>query len=114
MPMNTSLVNPPRRALDRPTAWGCATTNQLVLPGLGSLIAGRKSGYAQAALALGGLVLTGLFAIWLFAAWVRLHNNGKEEIPLEQLLRDGLPYCKVGGLGVALFLTGWLWALASS
>ena len=49
-----SLALGQRQALSRQTAWGCFTTN-LALPGFGSLVAGRISGYFQVALAMVGL-----------------------------------------------------------
>ena len=60
MPTKVSLALGPRRPLSRQTAWGCFTTN-LAMPGFGSLVAGRISGYAQAALTIGGMVLTMVF-----------------------------------------------------
>ena len=52
--MKISLALGPRRPLSRQTAWGCLTTN-LALPGAGSLVAGRVSGYPQLALGVGGM-----------------------------------------------------------
>src|SRR5689334_16434627 len=57
MPMKISLALGPRRPLSRQTAWGCFTTN-LAMPGFGSLVAGRISGYPQAALMIVGLIVS--------------------------------------------------------
>jgi hypothetical protein len=106
----------PRRPLSRQTAWGCLTTN-LALPGLGSLVAGRISGYSQAALALGGMGLTMAFGVrfmlWFAANWARLHDPEADPVAalLEMWVAGGLRWAL---LGIALFALGWLWALATS
>ncbi len=111
--MKLSLALGPRRTLSRQTAWGCLTTN-LALPGFGSLVAGRASGYPQAALSIGGMVVTMVFGIrlfiWYLANWSRLNSQSDPFSALEELwlhLRWPL-------LGLVLFLVGWLWALATS
>ena len=88
--------------MDRPDAWNYLWTNLLVLPGMGSVMAGRKVGYLQAPLALGGMVLTFTFAVLYVRDWIRL---GVIPLPPDwSLLRIGL-------LGVGLFAAGWCWAL---
>ena len=104
----------PRRSLDRATAWGCLTSNLLVLPGLGSLVAGRKTGYAQAFFALSGLVLSAVFATWFFKTWFGLQVKPATWEELKGLLSSWTFHLWLGGLGVSLFLIGWLWALCSS
>ena len=112
--MKISLALGPRQALSRQTAWGCLTTN-LALPGFGSLVAGRRAGYLQAALALGGMALTcgfGIhFMIWAAANWSSLH--GDEVDPFDALARMwvGMRWA-VAGMG--LFALGWVWALGTS
>jgi hypothetical protein len=112
--MKVSLALAPRRSLSRQTAWGCLTTN-VALPGFGSLMAGRRSGYPQAALGLGGLVLTLLFTVrfayWYFTAGNRLQNDGTD--PVEALL-ELWRAARWPLLGIGVFLLGWLWALATS
>ena len=44
--------------MDEARAWTSLMTNLLVLPGLGSLLAGRRAGWPQAALALAGFALS--------------------------------------------------------
>ena len=68
--MKFSLTPGRNRPLDRQTAWGCFTANQFALPGLGSLAAGRRTGYTQMALALAGLALTGTFGIAFFVWFI--------------------------------------------
>jgi Ca2+/H+ antiporter len=94
----------PANPLDRPTARACVLTNLLVLPGLGTLIAGKRTGYAQATLALTGFILTMLWAVRLIAIWIRT-NYFPCTIDT---------YFWIGMTGAALFAIGWLWALASS
>ena len=76
-------------------------TNLAVLPGLGSLAAGRKVGYVQAALALLGfgatLVGGALMARRLYA--------GEPEVNWWAVL------AALGGM--AVFALGWLWALVT-
>ena len=112
--MKTSLVPGQCQPLDRKTAWGCLTTNLVVLPGLGSVAAGRKIGYVQAALALIGLVLTSAFAAWFFNAWFHAPHPPADLDELKQFFAGGLTYVKAGGIGFACFLMGWFWALATS
>ena len=109
-----SLALPPRRPLDPPTAWGCVMSNQLVLPGLGSLVAGRRIGYSQAALALVGVVLSGIFFTWFMQTWFRLKQWPQDWQELKGLLQTWKPYLKIGGWGLLCFLSSWCWALATS
>jgi hypothetical protein len=112
--MKISLALGPRRPLSRQTAWGCLTTN-LALPGFGSLMAGRVSGYPQAVLGLGGMALSVLFGVrfflWSLSNWSRLH--APESDPVAALGEMWLAL-RWALLGLALFLAGLLWALATS
>jgi len=112
--MKVSLALGPRRPLSRQTAWGCLTTN-IAMPGFGSLVAGRVSGYAQAVLAVGGMILTlvfgGRFCIWYFANWSRFHAP---EADPTAALGEMWQFLKLPVLGLGLFGIGWLWALATS
>lgn len=93
----------PREPLDPTVAWSCLVTNLLVLPGLGTLVAGRRTGFAQAALALAGFALTLAWLVFFIATWIRLRA-----FPF-----GGGPSLRWGVLGVLLFLLAWLWSLAS-
>ena|SRR5438874_4346522 len=112
--MKISLALGPRRPLDRTTAWGCLTAN-LAVPGCGSLVSGRVSGYFQMALAIIGVALTTVFGL-KFIVW---HANNWADLQLTQpdmaenfqeLWRHLRPAC----VGLVVFLAGMLWALASS
>src|SRR5216684_5746226 len=106
MPTKISLALEPRRPLSRQTAWGCLTSN-LALPGMGSLVAGRASGYAQAALAVIGTALTMIFGVhfivWYLANWSRFYGSQSDPLgSLEELwlkLRWALA-------GIAIFAVG--------
>lgn len=99
-----SLALRTRRPLDRTTAWGCLTSNLAGLPGLGSLVAGRRVGFFQAPIAATGFALT-LF--WL-ASFVRTWADSGA-FPW-----DGGPHFKQALWGVGIFLVGWTWALFTS
>ena len=100
--------------LDRQAAQACIAAN-LGMPGAGSLMAGRRIGYGQMAVALLGLGVTlvcGLmFAVWYIQNLDRL--RAPEADPLVVLaelwrqLRGALA-------GMGLFFIGWLWALTTS
>jgi hypothetical protein len=78
-------------------------TNLLVLPGLGSIAAGRRSGWPQAAAALAGFTLTTVWLVSFLAAWLR--SGG---FPL-----DAGPYLPLGLAGLLLFAVSWIWGLVT-
>lgn len=102
--MKTFSVRRPDKPLDKPTAWACTFTNLLVLPGLGSLVAGRRIGYLQAGLSLTGFAGGIVWLVAMVAEW----------------LREGAFPTEVGtlfwsGMGVIGLLGGaWVWALKTS
>jgi hypothetical protein len=112
--MKVSLALGPRRPLSRQTAWGCLTTN-IVMPGAGSLLAGRIAGYPQLALAIGGTIVSLIFGVhfifWSIANWSRLHSP--EADPLAALA-ENWQHLKWALSGLGLFFLGWLWALVTS
>jgi len=114
MPMKISLALGPRQPLSRQTAWGCLTTN-LAMPGFGSLLAGRVSGYPQAALMLIGLILTVVcgirFIAWRLDHWSQIQDSQAD--PLANLMVMWLEV-RWALLGVGIFGFGWLWALFTS
>jgi len=112
--MKISLALGPRRALSRQTAWGCLTTN-LALPGFGSLLAGRVSGYPQVVLGLVGLILTMIFGVrfilWYVANWSRF--SGPEADPFGAM-GEMWRVVRWALLGMGIFFVGWLWSLFTS
>jgi hypothetical protein len=105
----------PRRALPRAEAWACLSAN-LALPGAGSLAAGRKTGYAQMALAFLGLAVSVVAGIpmiqWGLANWQRLMQPSPADDPLA-LMAELWRHARWPLLGIAIFLTSFLWALAT-
>ena len=112
--MKISLALGAQQPLNRQTAWGCLTTN-LAMPGVGSLVAGRRSGYAQLALALLSLSGTLFFGVrffsWLTANWSRVYQA--EGDPVTTLL-EMWQALRWAVFSIAAFLVSWLWALATS
>lgn len=78
--------------------------NLLVLPGLGTISAGRRIGWVQAAIAATGM---GLSLFWFQSFLVQWLQT--LEFPF-----DGGPMFKYGLIGVGLFFIAWTWALCSS
>ena len=115
MAMKISLALGSRDPLSRQTAWGCFTAN-LALPGCGSLLAGRISGYAQLTLGVAGVILTTVFGVrfivWYVANWSRLNDPQSDDPfgPLGEICQA----VRWAALGMALFGVGWLWALITS
>jgi len=112
--MKISLALGPRQPLSRQTAWGCFTSN-LALPGFGSLAAGRKVGYFQAALTIIGMGFTLLFGVrfifWTLSNWARLHDPLGDQIAA---LGEMWLHVRWAMVGIGIFALGWLWALTTS
>lgn len=75
--------------------------NQLVLPGFGSILAGRRVGWAQIVLALTGFAFTVGWFISFVQEWARLGDFPP----------DGGPHFRMGLSGIGLFVLAWLWAM---
>lgn len=114
MPMKISLARGPREPLSSQTAWGCLTSN-LALPGSGSLLAGRASGYGQLLLAVIGVILSFFygvrFVLWNFSNWTRLHGPDVDSIEALQQIWVHLRWAL---LGFGIFILSMLWALMTS
>lgn len=112
--MKISLALGNRDALTLQTARGCAGTN-LALPGFGSLMAGRRVGYPQAAITVVAFALTLFFGLkflaWGVKSWPAI--NDPETDPVETL-RGMWQVGRWAFLGVALFTGNWLWALMTN
>src|SRR5258708_6708134 len=108
MPMKISLARAPREPLSSQTAWGCLTSN-LALPGSGSLLAGRVSGYGQLLLALLGVIVSlfyGVrFVMWNFSNWTRLHAPDVDSI---EALREIWIHLRWALLGFGIFILSML------
>jgi hypothetical protein len=112
MKIFSAHANPESSA--REIARGCFTTN-LVIPGLGSLVGGRKIGYAQLILCYAGQAVSLIFGIrfiyWSLAHWSEFYGPNADPVAafphLWLLARWPL-------LGILLFASAWLWALMTS
>jgi hypothetical protein len=92
-----------RGPMNERRALSCLAANLLVLPGLGTLVAGRRSGLAQTALALIGFALTLLWLTYFVMTWIR-----ERAFPFA-----GGPHLLWGFLGVVVFGAAWLWSLVT-
>ena len=85
------------------------------MPGFGSLVAGYVSGYAQAALSVGGtivsLVFGARFIMWYVANWSHFHELDAD--PAAALV-EMWQFLKWPLVGFGMFAVGWLWALVTS
>ena len=102
------------RPTSRQDAWACCTAN-FVLPGFGSLMGGRKAGYAQAALCLVGFFFTMTFGVkfvlWGIQHWSELREPSGTP---EEALLNVWHQSRFALLGILAFAIAWLWALCSS
>jgi len=101
--MSRPLV-PQLKKLDPAKAGTFLLINQLVTPGAGSIMGGRRVGYAQMALAFAGFLLVCWFFYGLVAeAW----KTGKFPTDLG-------PYGAMGLTGLFGFVASWFWSLWTS
>lgn len=113
--MKLSLALGQQKILSRQVAWGCFTTN-IAFPGFGSLLAGRKVGYAQIPFTIIGqglsLVTTIQAFLWLCKNWAyyqQLQDNDPAQLFLTLWVHIRLPL-----LGIGIFLFALLWAMITS
>lgn len=94
----TSLANP-----DKATAYGYLMTNLIVLPGAGTMMAGKKTeGICQIILAVVGMTLT---ISGIFMLLVVLMKSFSQALAI---FSDSAFWMTVGG--ILIFLIGWLWS----
>ncbi len=98
MPTKTSS-RPPPRVISRSKAWSCLITNLLVLPGLGTVMAGKAFGRVQILSAAAGFSATVYGILRVFSEWLR-----QEHFP-----GDFATY-KWFFTGAAMFLGSWIWS----
>ena len=92
--------------------WLWVLTNQLAFPGLGTIMAGRRVGYPQAAMMLAGFFLTMGFLIWFIVCGLRYAGHSEwTEAEFRALYR---PYNWALYWGLGLSVGSWIWALFSS
>jgi hypothetical protein len=102
----------------REVAQGSLTAN-LAVPGLGSIVAGRKVGFAQMAVYFSGFGLTvgfGLrFVLWALSHWSQFYNEfHSPDADAIAAMTDLWLRTRWAFLGIALFAISWLWALSTS
>lgn len=102
------------RNLTAADAWACCTGN-CAFPGSGSLLAGRRIGYAQSLLAGIGFVLTlwfgSRFLAWGVRHWSELMHPSGDPLDFLESLWQGVR----GTLfGIGIFAFSWTWALLTS
>jgi hypothetical protein len=109
MKTSSGTTRAPRK---RVSPWLCALINQGAFPGLGTILSGRRIGYAQAAIMLAGFFLAMGFLIWyLVCAGRYAMNSNWSEAEFTSLYR---PYKWSLRWGLGLCAVAWVWALFSS
>jgi hypothetical protein len=107
-----SSVTPRRKVLDSRKAWLCATINQLAFPGMGTVMAGRWTGYLQATIMIAGFVLTMMYLLAVIHAVVGLiFSGGANE---DQFRASYHQYFWALKWGLLLTAIAWFWSLISS
>jgi hypothetical protein len=101
--MKTSSAGLGPQHNDRSKAWARLVTNLLVLPGLGSVMAGHRIGYLQIIVATAGFLLTFGSLVRIVLLWGR-----------EFLLPDDPLLYRVAIGGIIMFFAAWLWSLVLS
>ena len=99
--MLTKIFSPlqSKKPLDRATAVGYLVMNLTTLPGLGSVAGGRRIGYCQMMLSIGGLAL---IIIWMFFFCLRWVVEGEFSVG---------DNAWIGLTGIVLNVGAWLWSL---
>jgi len=103
--------------ISREKARGYAATNA-VLPGLGTLTAGKKIGILQLALCLGGFGITLAFGVkfifWALAHWSEYWAPPQNFDDPFRPLRDLWQHARWTLLGIVMFTISWIWSMMSS
>ncbi len=102
--MKRPLVPRLNKELDPAKAGTFLLINQLVTPGAGSLMGGRRAGYPQLVLAFAGfLLICGFFYGLITETW-----------RLGEYPDDFGAYGSMGIYGVLAFAVSWIWSLITS
>jgi len=103
-----------QKALSSSKAWGYLALNQLAFPGAGTVMGGRREGYAQSIMMVIGFLLTMVyFAVMISSVMNSMldPNGGMNE---QQLHAHFHHYAWAGKIGAILSVIAWFWSLASS
>ena len=111
--MKISLALGPRKPLDREQARACLVAN-ICFPGSGTLLAGRRIGYAQLLLVGVAYFLQFIFLGWYVKLWFKTR-----QFPFPAEWAFGIPRQAVFMMAIALtsvaaIVAAWLWALLTS
>ena len=69
--MKTSSEATPNSSRRNLSPWVCVTINQAAFPGLGTILSGRRIGYAQATIMLAGFFMTMAFMLYYLTCATR-------------------------------------------
>jgi hypothetical protein len=106
------MASAPSQPLTRSKAWTYAGLNQFGFPGLGTIFAGRKAGYVQAALMVIAFGLTLYFVFWYARnLYGGISDPNWDPSTFRNQLQQKKWYAIGGGL---LSLISWSWALLDS
>lgn len=99
------MAGVPPKLHTRQQALNCVLLNQLVTPGFGSFLAGRRVvGCAQVLVAFAGFALMMIWFGWFF---IEMFRTMRWPHATPQVFWAGVT-------GVTLFVASWLWALVTS
>ena len=115
--MNVSSSRKPPTLDDSGRAWGLVSINLLVLPGLGTIIGGRKIGWLQAALALIGFGIAALALVSFIIHWFQISQPSSlnpGEATTNLMAGEFAPTLYHCLTGLAIFAVAWGWALLTS
>jgi hypothetical protein len=108
MKTSSDNQNPPPAA----KLWACILCNQLAFPGLGTIMAGRRIGYVQAAIMVVGFVLFTGFMVWYFICLARYMAS--MTMDQAEFRAQYHSYLWAAKYGLTLCVVAWCWALFSS
>jgi ABC-type uncharacterized transport system permease subunit len=114
MPQPPPLKPTSAAAKNRSVAWGMVVANQLALPGLGTVMAGRKIGYVQLAFSIFGVLLTTSFLIWCFPNLGDWFPPPEDDAVVMANFEKWQPWFLIAGSGIVSYFIGWCMALFSS
>ncbi len=114
--MLTTMSSVPfqQKALSASKAWGYLALNQLAFPGAGTVMGGRREGYAQAIVMVIGFLLTMVYFAIIISSVMNsmLDPNGGMN---EQQLHAHFHRVAWAGKGGGILCTfAWFWSLISS
>jgi hypothetical protein len=86
--------------------------NQLAFPGLGTLLAARKIGFAQAALMLVGFFVATGYICWFIYHQIQLLFD--MNTTAQQFSATRFEHWQIGAIGLGICAVAWTWSLVTS